>query len=195
MGMSIEEYRKIVLKDRDLKPKKLNRQLQGQINRGLGKNFEEEIEGICEFYRRNHLALIEKTPEPMKILKHIENGHFETVFTKSAQPDFKGTLKGGQTVVFDAKFTESNKITYQALSDFQRETLLAYRELGAKAFVLVGFADGAIYPIDIKIWSKMQNVFGHKHIKQVELENGEFRAKPKKGIIDFLGMMEGGKNE
>ena len=30
MGMSIEEYKKMVLKDRNLKPKALNRQLQGQ---------------------------------------------------------------------------------------------------------------------------------------------------------------------
>lgn len=190
MGMSIEEYKKIVLKDRDLRPKALNRQLQGQINRELGKNFEEQVEVICEIYKQNKLAIIEKTPEPMKILKHIENGRFETVFTKSAQPDFKGSLKGGQTVVFDAKFTETSKITYQALSDFQRETLMAYRELGARAFVLVGFVDGSMYPVDINMWANMQNIFGHKHIKQVELENMSLRAKrAKNGIIDFLGMV------
>ncbi len=190
MGMSIEEYKKMVLKDRNLKPKALNRQLQGQINRELGKNFEEQVEMICDIYRQNQLALIEKTPEPMKILKHIENGRFETVFTKSAQPDFKGTLKGGQTVVFDAKFTETPKIAYQALSDFQRETLMAYQELGAKAFVLVGFVDGNMYPVDINLWTNMQNVFGHKHIKQVELEEMLLRAKrAKNGMIDFLGMV------
>lgn len=190
MGMSIEEYKKIVLKDRDLRPKALKRQLQGQINRELGKNFEEQIELICEIYKRNKLAMIEKTPEPMKILKHIENGRFETVFTKSAQPDFKGTLKGGQTVVFDAKFTETPQIAYQALSDFQRETLMAYQELGAKAFVLVGFVDGNMYPVDINLWTNMQNIFGHKHIKQVELEDRALRAKrAQNGIIDFLGMV------
>lgn len=187
MGMSIEEYKKIVLKDDGFKPKSAIRQLQGKINHGLGKSFEEQIEAICEIYKLNKLAIIEKTPEPMKILKHIENGHFETVFTKSAQPDFKGTLKGGRTVVFDAKFTESDKITYQVLSDFQRETLLSYNELGAMAFVLVGFMDGSMYRVDIKIWEKMKEIFGHKHIKQAELENMIGHAKrAKKGIVDFL---------
>lgn len=189
MGMSIEEYKKIVLNGNDFTLKNSNRQLQGKVNRELGKNFEEQIEFLCEGYKLNKLAIIEKTPEPMKILRHIENGHFETVFAKLAQPDFKGTLKGGRTVVFDAKFTESNKITYQALSDFQRESLIEYSQLGAMAFVLVGFMDGSMYRVDIKYWENMKEIFGHKHIKQEELENMSFKAKrAKNGMIDFLGI-------
>lgn len=191
MGMSIEEYRKIVASDRDSKNKSLRRQLQGKINRELGKSFEEQIETICEIYKLNKLAIIEKTPEPMKILKHIENGRFETVFVKSAQPDFKGTLKGGKTVVFDAKFTETNKITYQALSDFQREMLIDYQELGAMAFVLVGFADGSIYKIDINMWKNMKEIFGKKHIKQEELNELNLKSDFKKnGIVDFLEIIK-----
>lgn len=187
MGMSIEEYKNIVLKDRDLKPKSANRQLQGKINRALGQSFEEQIEIICEFYKINDMAIIEKTPEPMKILKHIEEGRFEAVFSKSAQPDFKGVIKGGRTVVFDAKFTTSNFISYQVLSDHQREVLIKYDEMGAMAFVLVGFSDGNVYKVDIKTWKNMKNIFGHKHIKQEELENMNFRAKKlKNGIVDFL---------
>lgn len=186
MGMSIEEYKKIVLKENGWQTKNASRQLQGKINRDLGKNFEEQVEAISEIYKINKLAIIEKTPEPMKILKHIENGHFETVFAKSAQPDFKGTLKGGRTVVFDAKFTESIKITYQVLSDYQREMLLAYDELGAMAFVLVGFVDGSIYNVDIHTWKNMKEIFGRKYILQSELEEKGFRVKRKKGIVDFL---------
>lgn len=190
MGISIEEYRKIVLKDNRGNSKNLVRQLQGKINHGLGKSFEEQVEAICEGYKLHKLAIIEKTPEPMKILKHIENGHFEAIFTKSAQPDFKGTLKGGQTVVFDAKFTEAKQITYQALSDFQRETLLLYHELGAMAFVLVGFADGSIYRVGIQDWNNMKEILGHKHIKQEEMEQMSFRAKrAKNGMLDFLGIV------
>lgn len=139
----------------------------------------------------NGLAIIEKTPEPMKILKHIENGRFEAVFLTSAQPDFKGTIKGGKTVVFDAKFTESAKISYQALSEHQRQVLTQYDELGAMAFVLVGFADGKMYSVDIKTWNDMQKIFGHKHIKQIELEENQFGVKKmKNGMIDFLRIIE-----
>jgi recombination protein U len=186
MGMSIEEYKKIVSKE----VKNPKRQLQGQRSHGIGQNFEMQVEEICKIYEMNMLAKIEKTPEPMKILRHLENGVFEAVFTKAAQPDFKGVLKGGRTVVFDAKFTESDKITYQVLSDFQRETLLKYDSLGAMAFVLVGFADGSVYKIDIKEWSQMQNLFGRKSIKQVELNEAGYKVnKTKRGVIDFLGIL------
>lgn len=146
MGISIEEYRELLNKSK----KKNNRgkenhdplrQLQGKINRELGKIFENTVDTICEVYEMNGLARIEKTPEPMKVLKYIDNGRFEAVFEKNAQPDFKGTVKGGRTVVFDAKFTEADRIRYQVLSDYQRETLIKYSKLGAMAFVLVGFAN------------------------------------------------------
>ena len=185
MGISLEEYKKIVSKNSE--NKNPIRQLQGKINKEWGQNFEEQIELICKVYEQNKIAKIEKTPEPMKILKHIENGHFETVFTKAAQPDFKGTIKGGITVVFDAKFTESDRIKFQALSDYQRETLLVYSELGAIAFVLVGFFDGSIYKIDINTWSNMKQIFGRKYIKKDELEQMNLKAsKSSNGSVDFL---------
>ena len=187
MGMSVEEYRKIISAGERGGIKSATRQLQGKINREYGKYFEEQIEAICEIYRLNNLAIIEKTPEPMKIIKHIENGHFETVFEKSAQPDFKGVIKGGRTVVFDAKFTEADRIKYQVLSDFQREELLGYHALGAMTFVLVGFLDGKMYPVDIEIWDQMKEKFGRKYIKQEELDEMNLRAKTTKGgVTDFL---------
>lgn len=184
MGISIEEYKKMI--GNNNLGKNPNMQLMGRINRGIGANFEAQVEDICSIYESKKLAKIEKTPEPMKILKHIEDGRFETVFTKVAQPDFKGTIKGGKTVVFDAKYTEADRITYQVLSDFQRETLLQYKELGAMAFVLVGFSDGAIYRIDIETWESMKENFGRKYLKQEELDEMSLRAKEIKGVIDFL---------
>lgn len=169
--------------------KKANRQLAGRVSHGIGENFEFEIENICSIYETKGLAKIEKTPEPMKVLRHLDGATFEAVFTKAAQPDFKGTIKGGRTVVFDAKYTEADRITYQVLSDFQRETLLKYKELGAIAFILVGFSDGAIYRIDIDTWASMKENFGRKYLKQTELDEMSLRVKEIKGLIDFLRMM------
>lgn len=188
MGISIEEYKKMI-NSCDLSEKKPNRQLAGRISHGIGENFECQVENICKIYETKKLAKIEKTPEPMKVLKHIDGAKFETVFTKAAQPDFKGTLKGGKTVVFDAKYTESDKITYQVLSDFQRETLLQYKELGAMAFVLVGFSNGAIYRVDIETWANMKDIWGRKYLRQEELEEMSLRVKETKGVTDFLRIM------
>jgi recombination protein U len=182
MGISVEEYKKILEQDSLKNPK---RQLQGKVNRELGKQFEETIELICNYYENKGIALIEKTPEPMKILKHIDNGHFETIFSKSAQPDFKGTISGGKTVVFDAKFTLSDRISYNALSDYQRETLSKYDKLGANAFVLVGFSDGKMFNIDINTWKNMKNLFGRNYIKEEELIASRFSCKSN----DFLNIL------
>ena len=187
MGMSLEEYKKLTTYEKQGKTKNPYRQIQGKINHYLGENFENKITDICKYYELNNLAKIEKTPEPMKILQHIDNGHFEAIFTKAAQPDFKGCIKGGKTVVFDAKFTESDRITYQALSDFQRETLLNYENLGALSFVIVGFSNGNIYKIGIDTWNNMKQIFGRKYILQTELEEMSLLVnKNKNGIADFL---------
>ena len=181
--MKIEEYRKLVLESENKQPKY---QLRGKINHDLGKAFEDKIETICKVYEMNNLAKIEKTPEPMKIIKHIENGHFETIFTKSAQPDFKGTVKGGKTIVFDAKFTELDKISYGVLSEFQKDTLLSYKKMGAEAFVLVGFISGNIYKIDIDVWNNMKEKFGRKYIKEQELEELNFKTQKDKNGIEIF---------
>ena len=164
MGISVEEYKKLI----ENKPKRgkqnpnPNRQLQGKMNRELGKTFEEEIQIICDIYELNGLARIEKTPEPMKILKHIDNARFETVFF----------------------------IRFQVLSDYQREVLLKYNELGAMAFVLVGFTNGRIYKIDINEWINMKEKFGRYYIKQEELEKLNYNAiTNKNGLTDFLGIL------
>ena len=132
----------------------------------------------------------------MKVLRYVDGGKFEAVFEKSAQPDFKGVVKGGRTVVFDAKFTEADRIRYQVLSDFQREALLKYSELGAIAFVLVGFKNGKIYKIDINEWVNMKQDFGRLYIKQSELDelNHETLTNSKGGVVDFLNLLSRDKN-
>lgn len=197
MGISIEEYKELVKKqankvNRGKEVHDPSRQLQGKLNRELGKNFENTVDTICQIYEYNGLARIEKTPEPMKILKYLDQGRFEAVFEKDAQPDFKGTVKGGRTVVFDAKFTESDKIRYQVLSDNQRNALLKYSELGAMSFILVGFANGKIYKIDINEWVRMKQDFGRLYIMQEELDalnNKEITSSNRNGVVDFLNLI------
>lgn len=197
MGISVEEYKELIKKQSNKanRGKEVHdpaRQLQGKMNRELGKNFEDTVDTICQLYEYNGLARIEKTPEPMKVLKYLDQGRFEAVFEKDAQPDFKGTVKGGRTVVFDAKFTESDRVRYQVLSDHQRETLQKYSELGAMAFILVGFANGKIYKIDINEWTRMKQDFGRLYITQDELDslnNKEITNRNKNGIVDFLNLI------
>lgn len=71
------------------------RQLRGMKNRAEGKAFEDILDKTFSYYSSKGYALIDKTPEPFKIIKRMENTRFIGCFLKRAQPDYKGTIKGG----------------------------------------------------------------------------------------------------
>lgn len=90
------------------KTKSPARQLQGYRSRDLGQAFENMVEASCLQLKIQKAALIEKTPEPFRVTdkKYDRAGKFLGFlgfFTKPAQPDFKGFVYGGQTVMFEAK--------------------------------------------------------------------------------------------
>ena len=82
------------------------------------------ITASLNWYARMNVAYIEKTPEPMKPLgKPNRSGQFLACYTKQGQPDFKGTITGGRSVVFEAKQTDTDRITYDRLTDKQIEVM------------------------------------------------------------------------
>ena len=83
---------------------------QNRKNRAQGAFFEQMINGACDFYRSRQIADIEKTPEPMRPIKDLGGGKFIAHYTKAAQADFKGFLFGGQTVMFEAKHTDTGRM-------------------------------------------------------------------------------------
>ena len=159
--------------------------LQGYQNRAAGSYFEDLITATCEYYRVIHIAEIEKTPEPIKILaRPDQHGRFSACYQKKAQPDFKGTVKGGKSVVFDCKNTFSDRILEHALSDEQRDALINHAVLGADAFVLVSFSFSEFFAVPIIVWIQMKQIFGRKYLKPEDLT--EYKVLAVNGIIDFL---------
>lgn len=88
------------------------------------------------------------------------------IFEKQAQPDYKGTLAGGQAVVFEAKSTATDRITQDRVTKDQAERLSRCAELGGMAFVLCGFASGQVYKLPWDVWANMQGQFGVKYITE-----------------------------
>ena len=70
--------------------------LQNSQNRANGQYFEGLISQALEYYYEKGYASIQNTPEPMKVLKNCGNNTFLAVYTKKAQPDYKGVLLGGE---------------------------------------------------------------------------------------------------
>lgn len=159
--------------------------IQGKRNRALGLKFEEIVDEACEHYKALRAAYIEKTPEPMKPIKVLDRkaGHFVAVYTKTAQPDYKGTLAGGRSVVFEAKHTETDRIKQDAVTEGQKEAMDLHEAMGALCFVIVCL-DNKYYRVPWEKWKTMKEDCGHKYMNAADLTPYTLSAWP--GALRFL---------
>lgn len=174
----------------------VQRSQQGLQSRRAGEHFENMIAASLRWYEDKGLACVEKTPEPMKPLRAPNRqGQFLACYVKAAQPDFKGTLHGGRSVVFEAKHTSGEKIESSRVTDEQRERLLLHHRLGAAVFVLVSFDLTDFYRVPFETWHNMAEIYGHKHMKKHECE--PFRVPYIAGVLKVLEGIEseGGNHE
>lgn len=159
--------------------------LTGRRSRAAGEYWENMIEAACRNYRLDGLAEITKTPEPMRPLSRPNaKGQFTACFTKQAQPDYKGTLKGGRAVVFEAKHTDADRMQRSVISEEQEKQLDRHLNLGAECFVLVSFGLQQYYRIPWEVFRDMKDHFGRKYIKPEDLE--EYAIKYVGGYLRFL---------
>jgi len=173
-----------------------NKQWQGLVNRNNGEALEQVILAACDYYRRNKIAEIDKTPEPFRVLsgrKRLSCGAmgFEGVFTKKAQPDFKGTLFGGQAVVFEAKMTTTDRISQSAVNEAQTAALDYHKFMGAKCFVVVSINLEKFYRVPWGVWPVMREYFGHKYMDADDLR--AFEIQRRNGILQILKPCEWGQ--
>ena len=151
----------------------LQNKLQGGKNRSAGKLFEAMISKSFEYYRKGGIAIIDKTPEPMRPIRNMGNGHFECVFEHKAQPDYKGILRGGQSFVCETKCTQNAKLHKDVVTRWQAAYLNEARDFGAWCFVIVGFFSSGIcnvYKIPWEIWDCMEDYFGRKYVTETDLQ-------------------------
>lgn len=78
------------------------RQIAGARAKAAGEYFEQQISGSLNWHEDRGLMKAEKTPEPMKPLKPLGSGKFIACYTKQAQADFCGTIRGGRAIRFEA---------------------------------------------------------------------------------------------
>lgn len=165
----------------------------GKISKAQGEYFESMIGAACDYYRQKGIADIEKTPEPMRPIKDLGSGKFVAVYTALAQADFKGFLQGGRAVYFEAKYTDTGKITQDRVTDNQTERLERAYQYGAYAFVLCYFGAVGFYRIPWGVWRDMKGHFGHKYITPQEAAPYEVRIGGT-GVPLFLDRPEEVKN-
>lgn len=164
-------------------------QIRGKQARVAGGCFENIISASCDYYLSRGLAKIEKTPEPMKPLgAKNRKGQFLACYTKQAQPDYGGTLKGGRSIYFEAKHTDDERIERRRLTQEQQDDLEAHHKLGAIAFVLVSVSLTDFYRVPWPVWRDMAEIYGRKYMTHAELSRYEVPATA--GFIKFLHGIE-----
>lgn len=103
-------------------------------------------------------------------------------FTAHAQPDFQGTLDGGRSIIFEAKYTTTDAMKRDVLTETQMETLERHHRCGALAAVCVGIQDRFFF-VPWPVWRDMKEAFGHMNVSAAELEDFRVRFT---GAVLFL---------
>lgn len=142
------------------------------------------IDASCEAYRRAGMAIIEKTPEPMAPIKPLPGGRFIAIFRERAQCDYKGVLRGGWSIAFEAKRTDKDRIYQKAVTERQAQCLGDMYRLGANCFVLVSFRMRRFFRVPWLVWEEMAALYGRRYITEAEL--AEFEVIASSGRINFL---------
>ena len=111
-------------------------------------------------------------------------GRFTAVYTKAAQVDFSGTMRGGRSVRFEAKQTDSDRFERKRLTDEQMDDLRGHEKLGALCFVILCFGFDHFYRVPWRIWDDMKGIFGRQYVTEADLP--EYRIPYTAGVIKIL---------
>lgn len=161
--------------------------VQNTMNRAAGQAFEDLISDALEYYYVKGFASIEKTPEPMKVLRqNSDKSTFTAVYTKKAQPDYKGVLLGGQAIIFEAKHTSNDRIQQSAVTQEQEMIFERYQKMDAQCYVMVSMQGTDFYRVPWNVWKGMKEVYGHKYMTREDLE--KYRIKMKQTLLLLEGI-------
>lgn len=160
---------------------------RGRRAKAVGAQFEKAIERSCIRYRSKGIAHIQKTPEPFKIVG-VKGKYTYGFIEKQAQPDFTGTLKNGQSIVFEAKHTNTTHIRFDRLSFQQEKELAVHDDLGALVFILITFGFKTFYAVPWIDWKELKETVNKKSVNEKDLE--QYKVPMKNGLIAFLQLKE-----
>ncbi|PEP09847.1 Holliday junction resolvase RecU [Bacillus wiedmannii] len=110
----------------------------GQGNRGMA--FEKLINLSNEMYQREGVALINKRPTPVKVLKSKGGRVISGFYEAKSTVDYDGVYKG-RAVAFEAKSTQSlTRFDLSNIAQHQLDYLEKAEKMGAVCFFLIEFS-------------------------------------------------------
>lgn len=164
---------------------KYRQRYQNKLNNAQGHFFESAIKAACVLYSERGRADIDKIPEPFRVLEKSRDGIFKGRFTAHAQPDFQGTLDGGKSIVFEAKYTTTDRMKRDILTQEQQDALERHAQRGAIAAVCVGIGNDFFF-VPWEIWRDMKAHFGRKYITAIDLAQWQVRFNGSVLFLDYV---------
>lgn len=159
-------------------------QLRGKKSKASGAMFETLISRSCAWYQELGTAKISKQEEPMKPIRAYAAGRFLACYTKKSGVDYKGVLKGGRAVAFEAKHTDTQVMERSRLEEWQLQDLRDYSRLGAETFVLLSFGLERFYRIPFAEWDGMKERFGKVSVREKDI--AEYIIEYSGRVLKFL---------
>lgn len=164
------------------------RKYRAAMSNGRGRIHEQLIEGACRAYEIQGRAYIIKVPEPFRVITKNRGRGIATVqFIAHAQPDFVGLTKGGTSIAFEAKHTDTERLLQRVVTPTQAAALQKFQDLGGVSAVCAGIGDEC-FMIPWDVFSHMKEHYGRAYATAADLE--EYRVKFN-GVIWFLDYADG----
>ena len=167
---------------------------QNKVNNAQGHFFEQAIKAACAMYDQRERATVDKTPEPFRVLEKSRDGIFKGRFTARAQPDFQGTLAGGRSIVFEAKYTTTGRMKWDVLTKEQRDALEHHHKRGAISAVCAGIGSEFFF-VPWEVWRDMKERFGRKYVNADDLEPWRGRFNGAVLFLDYTHERSGSNEE
>ncbi|MBG9786576.1 recombinase RecU [Brevibacillus laterosporus] len=158
-------------------------------NRGMA--FEQMLELANKQYERKDIAVINKRPTPVKVLKTEGTNIKKAVYDSKSTVDYYGVYKG-RAIYFEAKSTKSHtSFSLANISDHQLEHLAKTELNGALCFFLIEFASKReVYFVPysfIRMYVLNARLGGRKSIPYDEFEIYAYLVqKSQRASLDYL---------
>jgi recombination protein U len=164
-------------------------------NRGMG--FEYALEHTNRMYEAMELAVVNKRPTPVRIQQKIAGGKITGYLEKPSTVDFDGTLRGGRSIVYEAKeCRDPNRFPLSNIEEHQVDYLRKCHELGGISFILIEFTTyRAIYLIPYitlkSYWDKWKKdgSRGTASIRKEEMDVVAYEVIPGRVPVDYLSVV------
>lgn len=167
-----------------MKTNAFKNKLAGKRKQWNGQANESMLSFAFTTIARKFGDVVEKTPEPLRVIKTRPNGHVEAFFAARAQPDYKGALSTqcGRAFVAEAKSTERDALAFALVKRHQIAALQKYANAGAAAAIIATIKDET-FLVPLADWLALPERLGRKSARASDL--APWRWEYLRGIPKF----------